>query len=162
MTRMIVRSGWPTLGETYPMWSASDLLDSFLSDSTFRRDGGTGFALNVYETAESYDLYAALPGVDISQLHITLDKNVLTVAGAYQPTALGYTTKGDEAKVVPQGKMLLGELRLGTFRRSLRVPEGLNAEGIRATYDNGVLHITMPRVAQAQVRHIPVNTGSNG
>lgn len=48
------------------------------------------------------------------------------------------------------------ELYIGTFERALRLPERFQAEKAEAVFDHGILTLTVPKVKQAEVKHIKV------
>ena len=79
-------------------------------------------------------LHADLPGVSLEDVDITLDANVLTISGERKGTTQ------EEGGV----SYYLNELPHGAFRRSVSVPEGLDADSIKARFENGVLEVVLP------------------
>jgi HSP20 family protein len=78
-------------------------------------------------------LHADLPGVSLGDVDITLDGNVLTISG--------------ERKAATQEESVsyyLNELPYGAFRRSVAVPEGVDADSIKARLENGILEVVLP------------------
>jgi HSP20 family protein len=107
-------------------------------------------ALDVVEKKDSYLVYAELPGLDASDVDISFEQNVLTLKGSKKPTL-------DPAKD--------GELRIhaservtGTFERSVRLPEFVDAERIGAEFVNGLLTVTVPKAKAAQHRKIEIGS----
>ena len=78
-------------------------------------------------------LHADLPGVSLEDVDITLDGTVLTISGERKVTA-------QEEGV----SYYLNELPYGAFRRSVGVPEEVDAESIKARFENGVLEVLLP------------------
>jgi HSP20 family protein len=91
-------------------------------------------AIDVTEAENKIFVRAAVPGVDPNELEISLDNNVLTLRGESKRE----TTREDE-------KVYRREVSYGAFARSLRLPENIDAEGIEATFKNGIVTITIPR-----------------
>ncbi|MCU0466676.1 MAG: Hsp20/alpha crystallin family protein, partial [Anaerolineae bacterium] len=53
-------------------------------------------------------------------------------------------------------RVLLRERTWGKFSRSVRLPNAVNGESVEATFDNGVLTLTLPKAENALPRSIPV------
>jgi HSP20 family protein len=85
--------------------------------------------VETYLKDEALHVRADLPGVDPSKVDVTLEDDVLTIRGERQATH-------EEAAY--------REVSYGRFERSLRVPEGVEPDKIGATFDKGVLHVTVP------------------
>lgn len=126
-------------------------------DDVFRGAGprmpfGTGFApsLDVKETAEGLELTAELPGVAETDIELSLDGDTLTLRGE----------KRQERKSEERG-LHLQERSYGSFQRSLRLPFAPDPGHVSASFDKGVLHVTLPKPAQAQAREnrIPIRGG---
>ncbi len=101
--------------------------------------------INVGVLPERVDVYVFAAGVDPKSLDISLHQNVLTIAGERKPEA-------------PAGaKAYRRERFYGQFRRAISLPDGINTDKVEAHYRDGVLHITVPRLAAIQPRKIAVN-----
>jgi HSP20 family protein len=132
---------------------------SLLSD--FDRLFGAGFAsardanatvvprIDVHETDEAWLIDAELPGLDQSDIDVAVDEGVLTISGKRQREEVD---EGQES-----GFRHL-ERHRGNFQRSLRLPEDVDADAIKAAYKNGVLSLTVPKPpkVEPEVLHIPV------
>jgi HSP20 family protein len=95
-----------------------------------------GFApcVNVAESDTAYTLYVELPGVAKEDVSITVsDERVLTINGE---------KKRPDATGVEYGRT---ERRFGVFERKFALPKYVNAEGIAATFEHGVLTLTLPK-----------------
>ncbi len=88
-----------------------------------------------------------LPGVDPSSIDLTVEKNVLTVSAErrWQPT------EGDE--------VVVAERPQGSFSRQLFLGEGLDTEHIEATYEHGVLTVSVPVAEAAKPRKVEITAG---
>ena len=109
-------------------------------------------AIDVVEKKDAYVLYAELPGVDASQVDIKFEQNVLTLRGTKQ-SALAPEKDGEL-------RVFAAERVSGSFERSLRLPEFVDAEQISAEFTNGLLTITVPKAQAAQARRIEVRTSN--
>ena len=110
-------------------------------------------ALDVAERRDAFIVQAELPGVSPDQVDITFEQNILTLRGT-KPTGLA-SSNGDRAY------MFAAERAGGSFERSVRLPEHVDADHIAATFANGLLTVTVPKAAAAQPRKILINS-SNG
>ena len=105
-------------------------------------------AMDLVETESSYVLKADLPGLSQSDVNIEVDDNVLTVSG--ERKAEHEDRKAGYYRV---------ERSYGSFRRSLTLPEGVDADAVKATFENGVLEVTVPKPAQQAPRKVQIAVG---
>src|ERR1700754_1996193 len=98
-------------------------------------------AMDLVETDGAFVLKADLPGLSESDVNIEVEENVLTISGErkseHQDRKAGYYRV---------------ERSYGSFRRSLTLPEGVEAEAVKATFANGVLEVTVPKPVQQAPR----------
>ena len=88
-------------------------------------------------------------------MDITLDANVLTISGERKGTT-------QEGEGVSYFSYYLNELPYGAFRRSVTVPEGVDAESIRARFENGVLEVVLPgATTQLEPKRIAIEGGGS-
>lgn len=80
-----------------------------------------------------------LPGVEPADIEVNASEGLLTVRA----------TRGEE-RVERKREFIEHELPYGTFERAIELPEGVQAEDIRATYRNGVLELTAPIKAEEE------------
>ncbi len=116
----------------------SDIFDNF-----FRQPLAFGFglldaarkpAIDIYEKGDKLLVEADLPGVDKKDIDIRLEDNILTIAAE----------KKAEREVKKDNYYQL-ERSYGSIRRSIRVPEGVKEDQIKASYRDGVLKIEFPK-----------------
>jgi len=117
-------------------------------EESFPRPSRHWLAVDVYETASALVIKAALPGLKPDEVDIAIDGDTLTIAGEF---------KADEQS--GDREYHRRELHVGAFERALRLPERFQAEKTEAVFENGILTLTIPKVEQAQVRHIKVQPG---
>jgi HSP20 family protein len=105
-------------------------------------------AMDLVVTDEDYVLRADLPGLSENDVNIELDENVLTISGERK-------TEREEHK---EGYYRV-ERASGSFSRSLTLPEGVDAEAIRASFENGVLEVHVPKPEQRKPRKVAITVG---
>ena len=107
--------------------------------------GGWAPAIDIYETPDAFVIDAELPGVNAQEVEISVEEGTLTVRGERRPH--GGVSEESYHRV---------ERRYGPFGRSISLPQSVNTEGIDATYEGGVLTISVPKAEQAKPRKIEV------
>jgi HSP20 family protein len=105
-------------------------------------------AIDIVETDDDYVLRADLPGLTEQDVNVELHNDVLTVSGERK-------SEHEERK---QGYYRV-ERSSGSFRRSVRLPEGVAPESIRATFERGVLEVTVPKPAQQGPHKVAITAG---
>jgi HSP20 family protein len=105
-------------------------------------------AMDLVEEDGEYVLHADLPGVDEKDVKVELEDSVLTISGE----------RSSEHEQRKHGYHRI-ERASGSFRRSLTVPEGVDAESIKAHFEKGVLTVRIPKPEQPQPRRVQINVG---
>ena len=105
-------------------------------------------AMDVVETDDHFVLRADLPGLNEGDVNIELDDNVLTISGERKA----------EHEQRNEGFYRV-ERASGSFSRSLTLPEGVDAEGIQASFDSGVLEVRVPKPEQQKPRKVQISVG---
>lgn len=101
--------------------------------------------MDIYETETQYDLYMDLPGVKLDAVKIEMQEDRLIVSGTREPVAASEKTNVHRQ-----------ERSAGSFCRSMRLPKQINVDGIEADFDNGVLHVLLPKQAKPAPRTIEI------
>ena len=104
-------------------------------------------AVDVRETKDELVMLVELPGLDIEDVSVSVEKNVLTIGGEKKKTF----EEGDEGS-----QYHVVERYHGHFERSFRLPETVSAAKIDARLKDGVLAISLPKVEAAKPRKIEV------
>ncbi len=101
-------------------------------------------AINIGASPKQVDVYVFAAGLDPASLDVSLQQNLLSIAG--------------ERKVeVPEGTQVYRRERFnGSFRRVITLPEDVDPDQVSANYRDGVLHITVQRKEEHQPRKIEV------
>ena len=102
------------------------------------------------ETDGELRVAAELPGIEEKDIQVSLEDGVLTIRA--ERTA---EVKSEDAKEVRHVETFHGK-----YERSLRLPAEVDADAVRAEYRNGILTVTLPKLAQVPPRVIPVTSGS--
>ena len=102
-------------------------------------------SLDVYETQEKFVITMELPGVSPDDVDISVEDSTLVVRGERK-----FYREQD------QDSFLRIERRFGEFTRSLTLPSTADAEGIQASFDQGVLTIEVPKREEARPRKITI------
>lgn len=108
-------------------------------------------SFDVKENKEGYVFRADLPGVKEEDLEISLTGNRLAISGKR------------EAEKREQGETYYASERsYGSFTRAFTLPDGTDAENVRAELKNGVLQVTVPKKPEVQPRKIQIGKDEGG
>ncbi len=104
-------------------------------------------SLDVSETDKEISIAVELPGLEPDDIRISLERNTLVISGEKQ------AEKEENDK-----RYYWHERSYGSFYRSIPLPEEVNEDKIDATFKNGVLHVNLPKTAEAQKqsKHITI------
>lgn len=132
----------------------SSRLARFFDDAQLRSQGDAGGAwmpaVNVTETKDGLQLTAELPGLSQDNVSIEIENNVLSISGEKTEER----TEGDEER-----RYHVWERSYGSFQRSFTLPRTVKADEITARFENGVLKIDLPKMAEAKGRKIEISKG---
>lgn len=95
--------------------------------------------VDVVETDKNFELSVSLPGVDKKDISVEVDEKVLSISGSRN------FNKEDKTKTY---KSI--ETHYGTFKRTFKLPENVDAENIKAEYLNGILTLEIAKVEKAK------------
>ena len=119
------------------------VFDKFIADvfktPIFNDEVKTGTAtpsVNVAENAGEYRLEVAAPGLTKEDFKVNIEDNTLTISA--EKKVENETKEGE--------KYLRREFGYTAFQRSFTLPETIDIANIKATYENGVLHLSLPKV----------------
>jgi HSP20 family protein len=107
---------------------------------------GTLPAINVGRTAGSVEIYAFAPGIDPAKLDVTIDRGVLRISG-------------ERPLFIPDGQdihVYARERRSGAFTRAVSLPDDVDPAQVKATYRDGVVHVSLLLRASARPQRIVV------
>jgi HSP20 family protein len=101
--------------------------------------------VDIHEEPNQFLLHVDLPGVDPKAVEITSEQGVLTIRGQ----------RNESNQVSAEGYRRIERIK-GEFQRRFSLPETADMQNIKAKAVNGVLEISIPKVAQVQPRRITV------
>jgi HSP20 family protein len=107
-------------------------------------------AMDVAERGDAYIVHTELPGVHPEQVEVSFEQNVLTLRGS-KPASFDSNNEGEL-------RVFAAERVHGSFERSVRLPEFVDADRINAKFDHGVLTVTVPKAEAAKPRKIEIAT----
>ena len=106
-------------------------------------------AMDLVETGDQFLLRADLPGMSEEDIDIELEDGTLTVSGE----------RKSEHEERQEGFHRV-ERSFGAFSRSLTLPKGVDADGVSASFDRGVLEVRIPKPEERKPRKITIGGGS--
>lgn len=110
------------------------------NNSNFSATSTTVPSVNIKETDHSFEVEMAAPGMEKKDFHISLEGNMLTIASQKQ-------SKQEKAEEGYSRK----EFSYQSFQRSFELPkEVVDEDKIAARYENGLLHLTIPKKEEAR------------
>jgi HSP20 family protein len=106
------------------------------------------FPMDAYRRGDEFVVCFDLPGMDLRTIDLTVEQNVLTIKAERHFER----REGDE--------VIAAERPHGAFTRQLFLGDTLDAERLQATYDSGVLMLSIPVAEAAKPRKVPITAGT--
>ena len=118
------------------------IFDSLMDQTfpTFKEEVGVSFnqgaypKVNIYEYDDKVGIVAEIPGLDKKNVTVDVEDGVLTISGDKH----GFDTDG--------GKCITRELKQSSFKRSFTLGEHLSGEDVSASFKDGMLSVSIPKV----------------
>lgn len=104
--------------------------------------------LDAYRIGDVFHVDLDMPGIHPESIEITVEKNVLSV-------------KADRRWKTEEAETVICERPTGAFTRELFLGESLDTDKISASYENGVIRLTIPVAEEAKARHIAVKAAAH-
>ncbi len=124
--------------------------DSFVNPASLSRADHLSMPLDVSETQDGFVVDAVVPGLKPEDLDITIQDNVLVIRGE---------TRQEQQTGEKQSNYHIMERRYGRFSRAVSLPTAVKADEVRATLENGILHLEIPKAEEVKPRKITVSGG---
>jgi len=102
--------------------------------------------MDLYRSGDHFVVHADLPGADPGSVDLSVDNGLLTIRAER-------SGRGEES-----AEWLASERFTGSYMRQLSLGDGIDAERISATYENGVLTVTIPMAEKAKPHRIQIDT----
>jgi HSP20 family protein len=124
-------------------------LDRLTQQALGTRLRPTAMPMDAYREGDRFIIHFDVPGVDVSSVDLTVEKNVLTVSAErqWQPAE--------------NQEVVAAERPQGNFSRQLFLGENLDPEGVEARYENGVLTVVIPVAERAKPRKVEIASGES-
>jgi HSP20 family protein len=106
-------------------------------------------SMDLSETDKEIEITAKLPGLEEKDIQLNVADNVLTIRGE----------KKNEREETKKDYHLV-ERSYGSFTRAVQLPEGVNADSIKAVMSKGVLKVTVPKPAPARTKKIDIKAAA--
>ena len=152
MANTIVR--WNPFREMANMQSAMDrIFEDAWRGNWPTSTGWTGMdtpALDIHETDTAYEVAVPLPGVNPDDINVKMQNGTLTISGELP-----------QPKVEENRKVVVQERYYGKFSRSVTLPQIVDTGKVEATYKNGVLNLTLPKLPEAQPKQISIKVNGH-
>lgn len=107
--------------------------------------GNSTLSLDVVENGDTYVIKAAVPGVDPKDVEISVEEDILTIRGEF-----------NKQEETTEETYLRREIRSGSFLRQLRLPPTVEPEKAQASFEHGMLTLSIPKKAEARARSIKI------
>ncbi len=137
-------TAWPRLSDWSP--SLDRLFDLAFDDDFFgyrgERRTGARPATDLYEDGENFTARMDLPGMEKDAITVEMERDILTVSGSRK----GFAEDGSEE-------------RSFEVRRSIRIPEAIAEDKVKASYADGILTVTLPKREEARARKVMIEEG---
>ncbi|WP_303309788.1 Hsp20/alpha crystallin family protein [Hymenobacter sp. BT730] len=129
------------------------MLDRFFNDSLASQGRVASFSpqVDAFETEQGFEIEASLPGLKRDEIKVDFQQGRLSISGERQ-----FRNERNERQYH------LVESSYGSFYRAFDLPDSVDANKIEATFEDGVLHVHVPKDAQKTMRHqIEVRSGQS-
>lgn len=123
-------------------------LDRLMGQMLTTERAATSMPMDLYRSGDHYVLSLDIPGADPTSIDVNVEDRTLTIRANRKPV------EGEDVQ------WLARERATGTFARQLTVGRGLALDAITASYDDGVLVLTIPVAQEAKPRRIDVQHGA--
>jgi HSP20 family protein len=123
------------------------LWDRFFAETPLARRIGEEWwpSVDVSETKDNLVVKAELPGLEANDVDVSISGDVLTIKGEKK--------KEEEEKDEHHHYV---ERCYGSFQRSFRLPANVKSDKVEATFDKGILRVTLPKVEEAKKKKVEV------
>jgi HSP20 family protein len=101
-------------------------------------------AVNIGETDSSYHITVELPGLSAEDVNVDVQGRTISIHGAYPETNAEY-------------RSLVAERPSGTFARTFQLPLPVDGNAVTASFDTGILNISLPKAEESKVKRITIS-----
>ena len=143
-------SRWSPMGELAGLHTAMDRLFSDFVGGPLLEGGETAsrtwyLPIDVVDQGQSYEVKAAVPGFSPEEVDLTYSDGILSITAQHRQESSS-----------KRGSYLRRELSYGSFARSVQLPGDVKEDQIKASFENGILVVDIPKVPATQPRKIAI------
>ena len=146
---------WNPTNDLASLHSAMDRLFSDVFGEMFATERGDAgkqterptfhLPVNIAETENGYRVEAPVPGFRPEDVEVMFSEGILTI-----------NARRSEEKHAQEGSVVRREVAFGNYRRQISLPGDVRADDIRASFDNGILTIEVPRAPKPAPKRIQI------
>ncbi|MCZ8214898.1 MAG: Hsp20/alpha crystallin family protein [Cyclobacteriaceae bacterium] len=118
--------------------SFSNVIDRFFNESVARTGGSSAYSfvpkVDVFEDENAFEVQVAVPGMNKEDFKIDINEDRLTISGERK-----------YSKERKENNFRSIETSYGSFSRTFTLPDNIDVNKIEATYNNGILELTLPK-----------------
>ncbi|MDD4928113.1 MAG: Hsp20/alpha crystallin family protein [Gallionella sp.] len=130
-----------------PFLNVDDMFNRFMMRPILRGAAGPQIKMDVKETDGQYLIHADIPGVNKDDIHVTVEGNRVSISAEVK-----------QEKETKEGERVISRERsYGMASRSFSLGAELDQENVKASYNNGVLELTLPKKPGTAVREISIS-----
>jgi HSP20 family protein len=133
----------------------STAMDRLMNDGMARSNGAlrrTSPRYDLYETEDGYTFRFAVPGIRPEAVEMTVNQGTLSVKGSY-PQAEEHADRTWHVRGLPQS---------GEFQYTFRLPTAVDADRADASFEHGILTLSLPKAEAAKPKRIEINAPAQG
>lgn len=149
----------PAFGQRSP-WGGLDAEINRLFDTAFAGFEGTAsatrFPVDLYEDKDNVYVRAELPGVNRDDISVEVADGTLTIAANRKAPATAANATAPATEGAEAAQPLAPAAEAFAFSRSVSLADEVQADKVAATYENGVLTVTLPKREEAKPRKVTV------
>lgn len=131
---------------TSPFFPATvnELFDNFFTNA-WNTEERANFvpATNIVENEKDFRVELSAPGFNKTDIKVEVENDTLVISGEHKEE-----TKEENANYTRK------EFNYGSFKRSFSLPENVNTDNVEAKYENGILTITLPKIAEEKLKTV--------
>ena len=137
-----IMTAWRDLNRFWGGGSSASLHPHSISEWVNRHNQ----QLDLYETANGYDLHFPIAGAKPDDIEVTVQNNIVTIG--WETTSM----------IPANAKQLVSGIQHGKYQEQFSLPAELDANATGANYENGVLYLHLAKAAQASTKKIKVSS----
>jgi HSP20 family protein len=127
------------------LFNESFVMPSLFDSTAFGGTARPSLPVNLYESTEAYIVQVALPGLDPDNLEIKVTGRELAIKGQFKSLI------PENASAIWQG------IPAGQFFETYTLPADLDSDNVEATYEHGILWLTLPKAEHMRPRQVKVS-----